>query len=83
MAPPSIVSHEDAGARCQSPSIHEIRYRLVRHIFREVDGKSGNRTLDAIGVENRDYHYLSQSEIDDGKRIYQQLFRIGVRRSGS
>ena len=26
-----------------------------------------------IGVENRDYHYLSQSEIAGGKRISQHL----------
>jgi hypothetical protein len=26
-----------------------------------------------IGVENRDYHYVSQSEIAGAKRIYQHL----------
>jgi len=26
-----------------------------------------------IGVENRDYHHLSQTEIDGGKRISQHL----------
>jgi hypothetical protein len=73
MAPLSIVSHEDAGARCQSPSIHKIRYRFVRRLFREVDGQRGNRTLDAIGVENRDYHHLSHFEIGGAKRISQHL----------
>jgi predicted nuclease of restriction endonuclease-like RecB superfamily len=31
-----------------------------------------------INVENRDYHYLSQFEIDGGKRIYQQLSKYGA-----
>jgi hypothetical protein len=30
----------------------------------------------AITVENRDYHYLSQSDIDGGTRIYRHLSRI-------
>ena len=29
-----------------------------------------------IGVANRDYHYLSQSEIDGAKRIYRHLPRV-------
>jgi hypothetical protein len=31
-----------------------------------------------IGVENRDYHYLSQSEIGGAKRISQQLFPLSM-----
>jgi hypothetical protein len=31
------------------------------------------RELFRISVENRDYHHLSQSEIDGGKRIYRHL----------
>jgi len=34
-----------------------------------------------IGVDNRDYHYLSHSEIDGGKRISQHL--SGPARSGT
>jgi hypothetical protein len=31
--------------------------------------------LNQKGVENWDYHYLSHSEIDGAKRIYQHLSR--------
>jgi len=34
---------------------------------------SAQRFLYRIDVANRDYHYLSQFEIDGAKRIYQHL----------
>jgi hypothetical protein len=34
---------------------------------------TGNFALGRIDVDNRDYHYLSQSEIGGDKRIYQHL----------
>jgi hypothetical protein len=60
----------------RGPSIHEIRYRFVRRLLREVDGKRGKRTSDAICVENRDYHQLSRFEIDGGKRISRHLYAV-------
>jgi hypothetical protein len=60
----------------RDPSIHEIRYRFVRRLLREVDGKRGKRTSDAICVENRDYHQLSRFEMDGGKRISRHLYAV-------
>jgi hypothetical protein len=55
-------------------SLATIRWELSNYVYAKL---CQEECFFEIGVENRDYHHLSQSEIGGGKRIYQQLFRTG------
>ena len=49
----------------------------MQNDYVQIGRKGGATDIDfRIGVENRDYHHLSQFEIDGGKRISQHLSQL-------
>jgi hypothetical protein len=57
-----IAKNRDTGGKSKFRSRNNLQ-----------NDKRANRKLAQIGVENRDYHYLSHFEIAGGKRISQHL----------